>query len=70
MAPEQEDGTYDNSSGFETPPYLRIKRISPKTGKLMWEHFQQRAPLDVKFDKNTIQCVFKKEVQVLRYLSF
>jgi hypothetical protein len=34
----------------------------------MWEHFQQRAPLDVRFDRNTIRLVFKKEVQVLRTL--
>ena len=34
------------------------------------EHFQQRAPMDVRFDKNTIRLVFKKEVQVLRSVSF
>ncbi len=52
-----------------TPPYMRIKRINPKTGRVMWEHFQQRAPLDVQFDKNTIRLVFRKEVQVLRFLT-
>jgi hypothetical protein len=36
----------------------------------MWEHFQQRAPLDVAFEKNTIRMVFKKEVQVLKFFSF
>ena len=36
----------------------------------MWEHFEQRAPLDVRFDKNSIQLVFKKEVAVLKYLAF
>jgi hypothetical protein len=52
-----------------TPPYMRIKRLDPKNGRVMWEHFQQRAPVDVQFDKNTIRLVFKKEVQVLRFLA-
>jgi hypothetical protein len=67
--PAEDDGPYGGSSGFDTPPYLRIKRINPKNGQVMWEHFQQRGPLDVRFDKNTIEVVFKKEVQVLRFFS-
>jgi hypothetical protein len=54
---------------YQAPPYLRIKRIDPRTGREMWEHFQQRAPLDIQFDKNTIRLVFRKEVQVLRFLA-
>jgi len=70
----QPDDSEDNSlympdTGFEKPPYLRIKRINPRNGRVMWEHFQQRAPLDVQFEGNTIRLVFKKEVQVLRFLS-
>lgn len=57
-------------TGFETPPYLRIRRINPKNGSEMWEYFQQRAPLDVAFDRNTFRLVFKNEVQVLKFLSF
>jgi len=64
-----EENPYTPDTGFETPPYLRIRRINPKNGREMWEHFQQRAPLDVQFDRNSIQLVFKKEVQVLRFLS-
>ncbi len=67
---DEEESPYTVQTGFEIPAYLRIKRINPKTGHQMWEHFQQRAPLDVQFDKNCIQLVFKKEVQVLRFLSF
>ena len=66
--PDEED-PYSADTGFEVPPYLRIKRINPRTGSVLWEHFQQRAPLDVQFDKNTIRLVFRKEVQVLRFLS-
>jgi hypothetical protein len=55
---------------IDTPSYLQIKRLNPDDGRVMWEHRQDRAPLDVKFHKNTIQLVFRKEVQVLRFLSF
>jgi hypothetical protein len=54
-------------TGFEPNPYLRIKRINPRNGTEMWEHFQQRSPLDIAFDKTTIRLVFKKEVQVLKF---
>ncbi len=57
-------------TGMETPAYLRITRINPKTGADMWEHFEQRAPVDVRFDNNRIRLVFKKEVQALKFLSF
>ena len=64
---DDEENPYSVTTGFETPPYLRIRRINPKNGKEMWEYFQQRAPLDVAFDKNTIRLVFRKEVQVLKF---
>jgi hypothetical protein len=67
---DEEENPYAPDTGFETPPYVRIKRINPGNGKEMWEHFQQRAPLDVQINGNQIQLVFKKEVQVLRFLAF
>lgn len=66
---EEADSLYEPDTGFETPPYMRIKRINPRNGRVMWEYFDQRAPLDVQFEGNTIRLVFKKEVQVLRFLS-
>jgi hypothetical protein len=73
-SPDEDDeddvNPYSVTTGFETPPYVRIRRINPKNGKEMWEHFQQRAPLDVEFDKNTIRLVFRKEVQVLKTSTF
>ena len=54
----------------ERPPSMRIRRISPKDGHVVWEHAQERAPLDIQFDKNSIRLVFKKEVQVLKFLTF
>jgi hypothetical protein len=48
---------------------MSIKRINPKNGHVIWEEMQNRAPLDVQFDRNTIRLVFRKEVQVLRFLG-
>ena len=49
---------------------MRIRRINPANGRVLWEYSQERAPLDVQFKDNAIQIVFKKEVQVLKFLSF
>jgi hypothetical protein len=35
----------------------------------MWDYYQARAPLDIQFNGNMMEVVFKKEVQVLKYLS-
>lgn len=57
-------------TGIQLPAYMRLRRISPSDGRVLWEHDQERAPLDVRFKGNSIQIVFKKEVQVLKFLSF
>jgi len=67
--PEEDDNPYKPETGFEAQPFLRIRRLNPANGHEMWQYFQQRAPLDIAFDKNTIRLVFKKEVQVLRMFS-
>jgi len=66
----EDEDPYKMDTGYEERPYLRIKRINPKNGKEMWEHYEDRAPVDVEFEQNTIRLVFKKEVQVLRFLAF
>lgn len=65
----EDDGPYTPDTGLETPPYLKIKLLNPKNGHEVWEHWQQRAPLDVQFENNTIRLVFRKEVQVLKFLT-
>jgi endogenous inhibitor of DNA gyrase (YacG/DUF329 family) len=60
----------DTLQGLQKPPFLRIARINPDNGRLLWVHQQDRAPFDIRFDKNSIELVFKREVQVLHYLSF
>jgi hypothetical protein len=66
---EEIEGT-SYETGFEKPPFTRIRRLHPKTGKEIWEHFQDRAPLDVQFERNFIRLVFRKEVQVLKFPTF
>jgi hypothetical protein len=53
-----------------TPSFVKIRRINPGNGQTMWDYQQLRAPLDLRFDGNMIECVFKKEVQVLKFVSF
>jgi len=65
---DEDDNPYKVDTGLELKPFLRIKRIDPKNGHVLWEHFQQRAPIDVQFDKNSIRLVFKNEVQVLKFM--
>jgi len=57
-------------TGIQLPAYLKIRRVSPADGHVLWEQDQDRAPLDVRFQDNFIGLVFKKEVQVLKYFAF
>jgi outer membrane protein assembly factor BamB len=66
------DGDQDNPYGLpgQMSSLLAIRRLNPKNGKILWDYAQQRCPLDIRFKGNTIELVFKKEVQVLKFLSF
>jgi len=66
---DEESGPYTMDSMLGRESTLSIKRINPKNGRVLWEHVQKRAPLDVQFDQNTIRLVFRKEVQVLKFLT-
>ncbi len=67
-APEKEDSRFH--TGLEIPSYVLIQRLDPRNGHVLWPHREPRAPLDVQFNRNSIQLVFKKEVEVLTYISF
>lgn len=60
----------NSPAGVTLPPYLKIRRISAKDGRQLWDYEEDRAPLDVQFQNNTIALVFKKEVEVLKFISF
>jgi len=66
---DEADGIVGVNTIFHVPAYLRIKRLDPANGRLLWHHHQPRCPLDVQFDKTTIQLLFKKELQTLTFFS-
>jgi outer membrane protein assembly factor BamB len=67
---DEEDQMSDSAANIMGTANLKIIRINPANGHVMWEHDEGRAPVDVKFDQNMISLVLKKEVEVLRFLSF
>lgn len=67
---EEDEDDSGPMSAFATPAHLRIRRLNPRNGQEVWEYFQQRAPLDVGFENNTVRLVFRKEVQVLKFMTF
>jgi hypothetical protein len=72
-APRDDDDEYDENMaalGLQSKPYIRIRRISPKNGRVLWDHYQPRGALDIQIHDNTFQLVLKKEVQVLKFISF
>ena len=66
----QNDLESDLTSALQKPSFLRIRRLSPRDGRLLWEHDDDSAPIDLEFNKNNIYLVFHKEVDVLKYLTF
>ena len=48
---------------------MDIRRLEPKNGKVAWEYAEQRAPLSVRFKGNIVELVFRKEVEVLKFLT-
>jgi hypothetical protein len=53
---------------FQIPPHVRIRRLDTGNGRVLWQHYQKRFPLDVRYDKNSIHFLFKREVQVLKFI--
>jgi hypothetical protein len=59
------------TASMQKPAFLHISRIRPSDGKIMWDYYDRdRCPVSWRFDDNSIELVFKREVQVLRYLTF
>jgi len=53
-----------------TIPGLTLSRLRPADGRVMWEYYDgDRCPVSWSFDGSSIQLIFKREVQALRYLS-
>ena len=68
--PNPNDTEQMSDMALQKPAYLRIARVSPKNGRILWEHQEDSCPIDVRFNDNSIELIFKREVQVLKYLTF
>ena len=66
---DDDDAPSGPLAGLQMPPHIRLRRLSASNGEVKWEHYQKRAPLNVDIQNNTIQLVFKKEVQVLKFFG-
>jgi hypothetical protein len=49
---------------------MDIRRLDAKNGKMVWDYVEKRCPLSVRFNGNIIELVFRKEVEVLKFLTF
>jgi hypothetical protein len=65
MGPDDELGAM---AGVDFPAFVRIRRIDAGSGRVLWTHVQKRFPLSVSFHENTIQLMFKNEVQHLKFV--
>jgi hypothetical protein len=66
---DPDDALSDTLAGLQKPDYLRIVRLNPRTGKLLWIYEDQRYPFSLHFHENVIELGFKREMQVLKYLA-
>ncbi|HLX71053.1 MAG TPA: PQQ-binding-like beta-propeller repeat protein [Verrucomicrobiae bacterium] len=55
--------------GMVTKSVMDIRRLDPKNGKTVFDYVEDRAPVSVKFHGNIIELVFRKEVEVLKFIS-
>jgi hypothetical protein len=69
---EDEIKMADRAGITPNPPHVWIRRINPKNGQVLWVYYEaNKGPtLDVRFKANSIELVFAKEVDVLKYFAF
>jgi hypothetical protein len=69
--PGDADVLNDMTASLQKRAFLHITRINPANGRTMWDYYdRERCPVNWSFDGSSIQLIFKREVQVLRYLTF
>jgi hypothetical protein len=49
---------------------MLLMRMNAADGRILWKYPEQRAPLDVQFQDNSIELVFKSSVEVLKFITF
>jgi hypothetical protein len=65
---QDEEDLLNIKTVFDIPAHIRIKRLDAGNGRVLWQHYQKRYPLDVRFEKNCIHLLFQKEMQVLKFI--
>ena len=53
----------------EVPPHLRIYRLHPRDGRVIWDHVELGYPLSIDFRENEIVALFPNELKVLKFLA-
>ena len=66
--PDEENS--DMMAGLQKEDYFRVVRLDPKSGRALWIYEEQKSPSSVHFHDTSIELIFKKEVQVLKYMTF
>ncbi len=72
IPPLDDDEEWDENLavlGLQEKPFIRIRRINPRNGRVLWDYYEPRGALDVQIHNNTFQIVLKKEVEVLKFHS-
>ena len=55
--------------GKKVPAHTRFYRLHPRDGRVIWDHIEERYPVDIDFRDNKIVALFADEVRVLEFLS-
>ena len=50
--------------------HVRVHRLDRRSGQVLWEHYERREPVALDGRGTSISILFKKEVEVLKFLSF
>jgi outer membrane protein assembly factor BamB len=69
QAPDDLDPDALTTMPGSTISVMDIRRLDAKNGKTVWDYAEERAPLSVRFHGNIIELVFRKEVEVLKFIS-
>ena len=68
--PFDEQDHDETAAAINLKPFMLIMRMNPSDGRILWKYPEERAPLAVQFQDNSIELVFKTSVEVLKYVTF
>jgi hypothetical protein len=69
QAPDLDPDSLTTVPSMNNYSAMDIRRLDAKTGKVLWDYADSRCPLSVRFNGNIVELVFRKEVQVLKFLT-